>query len=1302
MEKKTENLSIISKKEQKEQELGSNLDEKSEDLLDNVIDVFLDEELEDGKVYPASSKKILFSCFFVLITLICVFSFRSFVMLKKNIKNIQIIIPQPFDSMNDFFYYELKNGLKVLHIKTDNDEFKNDIINLSLSIAVGHTTDCQNSPGMAKLLGKIFFEGSKNYEVNEYIKTVAERHEGKLNTIIEKYTTTHQFLVEDTGFEEILEPFIDALKHPLLDKEFIEKLITELNNRENRRYFTNRNLFNYKILKYLGNKKANIFKDTHFLLNNSFNHEILKTQLEKFHQKYFKANLMSLVIISSEKQNYIKKTVEKYFNSISSDKNIKDIVFEETKEKETEIKLFDDEVFKNIYFAYNKIEIPQLALNFVIDIVKGTTKFDPAHFFKILLNSVNKDSFIFDLYKNNLCTEVKTDFTFNDKSKSIYSIIFSLTEDSQTHISLILQKFYLFIHSIKSKEIHELYNKVKHYTKLDFFFNIDNGIIEFTNKLSSSDFQNISKFSKTLLKYPPQQIYVRNNFLSIFDKEKWLKFLDSLSIQKSIITFRSNDFNLDEDTLLKNKEELEREKSKKRLDHINDVGIYRKLKKKFSKNQENKNRILETNNKGDKQIIGKVSLLNQKLKNLITDKKDKRIKNEKDDLKEQSLKLKSKLEENIDNQLADILTDFFDKPIRELVLKDKLNFDNKLSFEKIPYPKGLFKHFNDALKSKSKNSYVTLTFPTDFMTQFEITNNCKPPEFLKVKTLISEEQAFIFDKDDPNYFVSNKSTPIKTQKIIDGAVTNLKYLNPETMPNTFLKKFLKIKTYKKCLYSEFKIDTKTLVLDSDIQSSLVNILHKTYRQTFQNKFITYIEVNNNFIYERLIKDQDLDNKTLFLLEVKLFCHYFTEHIISNYSLYVIQGNRFSCELKNGLFLIKLESFKHYAKKYAELIFKELKNSSKNIFYEQNLFSNVKEYYIDEYAGFKSLNLDKLLKFYLEILFDRTSFDTSTNEKFKKIKKKINSLTIEKLATFSNKIFENTEMSFIYIGDINGEESMKITKNYASQVYRGEINNNKIATREDLINFLYRPPNEETSVFRVENTSTQKEKSAYMSYFYLGGGITKKTELYLKVILHYLKIFLNEIWEGRDKLKIEKTDISIVNYFNHFGFQVYFIGDFIPHLIEYNIEKSFLDFFNYLKSKRINVYKIIGKNILSKMKDSSKNLRTMADNLYDIYTNQCISNDTFSYDVAINDFNSVEIIDLVKDLFFVEGKTKRIVFQIYNGVPTKKTMAYKLKESLTLDGNQYFVYGKQAIGSRFKFFSSFRNGLKKNYFSHYSQ
>ena len=411
---------------------------------------------------------------------------------------------------NTFF---LKNGIEVITVS--DAELATSAA--TLSIGVGAFQDPEEAQGIAHFLEHMIFMGSKKYKSpNEYMEFISQNG-GSTNAFTAAEQTTYLFSINSKKFAPALDRLSSAIMEPLFDGTMVEKEINAVNSewlksRQTDTFIQQRSLAltgnpsHPRVKLGVGNKETL-----------GTNEEQLLGSLRDFHNKYYSANLMKLVLVGNQSSKELAKLARKYFSKIGNKKIERPL---------TNISAYRKEDLAKEIFIRSKVKSPIFLVEFPIKDNRDLWKSKPNQYISKLMNSQEDGSLMVTLQDEGLIQSGQAVFMPSAWGKDGSAFVeYSLTEKGEKNKDTILSLTYNYIDLIKSNGIDKAY--------FDELASI--------NKIQFEDYQSPSalglavEFGQRVFDWPAENLIDFAYVTSEFDSDAIMSTLSQLTPERSRI-----------------------------------------------------------------------------------------------------------------------------------------------------------------------------------------------------------------------------------------------------------------------------------------------------------------------------------------------------------------------------------------------------------------------------------------------------------------------------------------------------------------------------------------------------------------------------------------------------------------------------------------------------------------------------------------------------------------------------------------------------------------------------------------------
>lgn len=285
-----------------------------------------------------------------------------------------IVVNKSPNDERDYAAVTLDNGLKVLMVSDPTTEKSA----AALSVGVGAFSDPMDFQGMAHYLEHMLFMGSESFPEPDGYMNFAAENGGSSNAYTSSEITNYMITIENTAFPEALHRLSEFFSAPILDPGYIQKEKNAVNAEWSmRRESEGRSIYRLQRA-LLGEHPANRFTIGNLETLADKSDRELHPATIAFFEKYYSANLMSLVLISPLPAAEMAVLAEQHFSLIPNKNVEKPVVTTEVS--------FDDVAGKLIRFKPQR-DLRELRLSYLIDNNQSEWRSKPGDYLGYVIGS---------------------------------------------------------------------------------------------------------------------------------------------------------------------------------------------------------------------------------------------------------------------------------------------------------------------------------------------------------------------------------------------------------------------------------------------------------------------------------------------------------------------------------------------------------------------------------------------------------------------------------------------------------------------------------------------------------------------------------------------------------------------------------------------------------------------------------------------------------------------------------------------------------------------------------------------------
>jgi insulysin len=393
----------------------------------------------------------------------------------------------------------LPNQLDVLMVS--DARFKKS--SAAMAVAVGSLEDPDKAQGMAHYLEHMLFLGTKEFPKADEYSTYMEVNGGWDNAYTSDEVTNYMFEVDNQAIDGALHRFSRFFTSPLFDATYIERE----KNAVNSEFEKNIKQDGWRIDRYIATLARPDHPYRKFSTGNTSTlRAVTRDDVVSFYKKYYSANNMKLVVMSSEPLSTIRAQVIKYFSSIPN--------FNATKPTYSEF-YFDPALKQRLHFVKTINDKEEMTILFNVPDETQFWKSKPLAIISKLFGDEGPGSALSLLKKEGLALEMAVSENF----WRTLSVDVTLTPKGRKNYQRVLGVLEGYLQHMRKQQYPE------------YIFKDESAVrkIALDNLEPSSSGQRAASFAKSLIDFPASDFLARNYLIqeySVKDFQHFLSFLD--------------------------------------------------------------------------------------------------------------------------------------------------------------------------------------------------------------------------------------------------------------------------------------------------------------------------------------------------------------------------------------------------------------------------------------------------------------------------------------------------------------------------------------------------------------------------------------------------------------------------------------------------------------------------------------------------------------------------------------------------------------------------------------------------------
>lgn len=423
------------------------------------------------------------------------------------------VLRSPNDE-RQYRYLTLDNKMKVLLVS----DAKAEKSAASLNVYVGSFQNPIEREGLAHFLEHMLFLGTEKYpEAGEYQAYISE-HGGQHNAYTSLEQTNYFFNVDSAYLLDTLDRFAQFFVAPRFDAKYVDRERHAVDS-EYQLKIKDDSRREWDVLSELLNSKHPLAKFSVGNLQTLVNDEErpIRPDLLAFYQRYYSANLMTLVVLGNESLDQLEAAVKTRFSAVVNRNTVVEVSGEP---------LFAGELPMQVAITPEK-EKRELSLLFPMPSAKEYWRQGPLLFLGHLLGGESEGSFLAVMKAQGLVESLSAGPAFDSREGAAFAITIGLTPQGMAQRQQVLEFFYQWL-TLATEQGIEAW-------RYDELTELQHSAFRFLEKSAASSY--VQGLSVALQEYPPQEV-LRGHFLyDDFDAALIKKFAGYLRPDNALVSW---------------------------------------------------------------------------------------------------------------------------------------------------------------------------------------------------------------------------------------------------------------------------------------------------------------------------------------------------------------------------------------------------------------------------------------------------------------------------------------------------------------------------------------------------------------------------------------------------------------------------------------------------------------------------------------------------------------------------------------------------------------------------------------------
>ncbi|MGB2173043.1 MAG: insulinase family protein [Porticoccaceae bacterium] len=419
-------------------------------------------------------------------------------------------------SENDQRFYRrltLKNDLDVLLISDSNA----DKAAVALDLYMGSYQNPENTEGLAHFLEHMLFLGTQRYPSAGEYQTFISEHGGSHNASTSLEHTNYFFNIDADYLEDALDRFAPFFYEPTFDQNYVDRERNAVES-EYQLKLKSDSRRQWDVLREIINPKHPLSKFT--VGNNQTlvdtKDDLLRDQLITMYNRYYSANLMTLVVLGNESIGELQSMVEKQFSPIIN--------------KNTVIKPYGVPLVEPYRLPLKANikplkELRELSLLFELPQQDRYWEVKPAMYLGEMIGYEGQGSLLQALKEKGWAESLSAGPALSDRGATLFSIDVRLTPEGYRHYEQILVELFAWLELIQQQGV-ESWRQDELAVMSDLAF-------RFVEKTKPMDY--VTMLASNMHKYSGENLLRGPYLRSKFDKQLVSNLMDQLKLENMLL-----------------------------------------------------------------------------------------------------------------------------------------------------------------------------------------------------------------------------------------------------------------------------------------------------------------------------------------------------------------------------------------------------------------------------------------------------------------------------------------------------------------------------------------------------------------------------------------------------------------------------------------------------------------------------------------------------------------------------------------------------------------------------------------------
>jgi len=440
----------------------------------------------------------------------------------------QIEIEKSGTDESKYRYIRLPNQMQVLLIA----DSRSDKAAASLDVFVGSSHDPIKRQGLAHFLEHMLFLGTDKYPDPDEYQAYISQHGGQHNAYTSFEHTNYFFDIDPTKFESALDRFARFFVAPSFDAEYINREMNAVHSEYMARikndYRRQRDAFSQIVnpshpaakfsvgnLKTLSDTKDNFVRD----------------DLLTFYKEHYSANRMALVVLAPQTLDEMELMVRSKFEEVNNYKTL------QPKHGQP---LFEANSLPLLLSLQPIQELRELTVTIPLPVMYDYYREKPLSYIANLIGDEGKGSLLSLLKENGWAEALSSGEGLSDASGTSFDVTVELTPKGVSSWKQVVELIFQEIELISQKGVEEW-----RWLEQSVLANA-----AFRYKELGSPIHRVSRLSKQLHEYPPEEV-IRGPYLnSVYNPDLIARILKMMTPRNALVTLMAPEASVEKTSML--------------------------------------------------------------------------------------------------------------------------------------------------------------------------------------------------------------------------------------------------------------------------------------------------------------------------------------------------------------------------------------------------------------------------------------------------------------------------------------------------------------------------------------------------------------------------------------------------------------------------------------------------------------------------------------------------------------------------------------------------------------------------------